>query len=212
MVLYRRNFLPGGTYFFTVTLADRQAALLTDRIDALGAAFRQCRAAHPFETLAIAVLPVHLHCVWTLPEGDADHAIRWSLIKRGFTRRQHHEGPTPSRARKGVWQTRYREHTVRDELDLQRHIDYIHFNPVKHGHARRAVDWPHSSFRRYVQQGWLAADWAGDTEGTEGEFGVCPTCDRSASRHGGKARSPAAAAAACENGKKGGRPRATAAT
>jgi len=166
MVHYRRNFLPGGTHFFTVVLADRQASLLTDRIDALGAAFRQCRAAHPFETLAIAVLPEHLHCLWTLPEGDADYAIRWSLIKRAFTRRQHHEGPTPARPRKGVWQARYWEHTIRDEADLQRHIDYVHFNPVKHGRARRAVDWPHSSFHRYVKQGWLAEDWAGGADDT----------------------------------------------
>ncbi len=88
---------PGGTYFFTVTLADRTASLLTDRIDALGAAFRHCRAAHPFETLAIVVLPEHLHCIWTLPDGDAEYAIRWSLIKRAFTRRQYHQGPTPAR-------------------------------------------------------------------------------------------------------------------
>lgn len=168
---YRRNLLFGGTYFFTVALADRQASLLTDRIDALGAAFRRCRAAHPFETIAIAVLPEHLHCLWTLPEGDADYALRWSLIKRAFTRRQHHEGPTPARGRKGVWQACYREHTIRDETDLQRHIDYIHYNPVKHGHARRAADWRHSSFHRYVKEGWLATDWAGNVEGTESDFG-----------------------------------------
>ena len=84
MVHYRRNFVPGDTYFFTVTLADRKASLLTDRIDALGAAFRRCRSLHPFETLAIAVMPEHLHCVWTLPDGDADYSIRWSLIKRAL--------------------------------------------------------------------------------------------------------------------------------
>ena len=171
MVHYRRSFVPGGTYFFTVTLADRQASLLTDRIDALGAAFRQCRATHPFETIAVAVMPEHLHCVWALPDGDADYSIRWSLIKRAFTRRQYHEGPTPARAKRGVWQSRFWEHTVRDEADLQRHIDYIHYNPVKHGHARRAADWPHSSFHRYVRQGRLTEDWASAGDDDAAGFG-----------------------------------------
>jgi putative transposase len=171
MVHYRINFVPGRTYFFTVTLADRRSTLLIDRIDALGAAFRQCRSSHPFETLAIAVMPDHLHCIWTLPDGDADYAIRWSLVKRAFTRRQYHEGPTPARAKRGVWQARFREHTIRDEVDLQRHIDYIHFNPVKHSHARRAADWPHSSFHRYVRHGFVAEDWASDAEDDPAEFG-----------------------------------------
>lgn len=172
MVPYRRHFVPGRTYFFTVTLADRQASLLTDRIDALGAAFRHCRATHPFETVAIAVLPEHLHCVWTLPEGDTDYAARWSLIKRAFTRRQYHEGPTPAQARRSLWQTRFREHAVGDETDLRRRIDCIHFNPVKHGHVRRAVDWPHSSFHRYVKLGLVAEDWTPDTDDTETDFGA----------------------------------------
>lgn len=171
MVHYRRNLLPGGTYFFTVTLADRRSTRMTNRIDALGAAFRQCRSAHPFKTLAIAVMPDHLHCVWTLPDGDADYAIRWSLIKRAFTRRQYHEGPTPARAKGGVWQTRFREHTIRDEVDLRRHIDYIHFNPVKHGLAACALDWPHSSFHRFVKQGLLAGNWGSDFDAHQGDFG-----------------------------------------
>jgi putative transposase len=171
MVGYRRNFIAGGTYFFTVTLADRSAALLTERIDALGAAFRQCRLLRPFETIAIVVLPEHLHCVWTLPEGDADYPMRWSLVKRAFTRRQYHEGPTPLRAKTRVWQARYWEHTIRDDVDLERHIDYIHFNPVKHGLVQRAADWPHSSFRRYVRAGRLPEDWASDADVMPSGFG-----------------------------------------
>ena len=171
MVHYRRNFVPGGTYFFTVTLADRRGSVLTDRIDALGLAFRQCRALHPFETIAIVVLPEHLHCVWTLPEGDADYSTRWSLIKRAFTRKQHHEGPRDARSRNKLWQSRFWEHTIRDEIDLARHVDYIHFNPVKHGCATRAADWPHSSFHRYVNQGWLTSDWACDADNEPAKFG-----------------------------------------
>ena len=162
MVRYRRNFVPGGTYFFTVTLADRSRSLLTERIDLLGAAFRHCRAHHPFETIAIVVLPEHLHCIWELPQGDSAYAIRWSLIKRAFTRKQLREGPTNPSSASAIWQPRFWEHTIRDDEDLQRHVDYIHYNPVKHGHAASAAEWPHSSFRRYVARGWLTADWGID--------------------------------------------------
>ena len=171
MVRYRRNFVPGGTWFFTVTLADRRGCLLTDRIDALGTAFRQCRALHPFETIAIAVLPEHLHCVWTLPDGDAGYATRWSLIQRAFTRKQYREGPTDARAAKRIWQPRFWENTIRDDTDLQRHVDYIHYNPVKHGCASRAADWPHSSFHRYVEHGWLTEDWASGEDDDTANFG-----------------------------------------
>ena len=171
MVPYRRDFVPGGTWFFTVILADRRDCLLTDRIDALGAAFRQCRALHPFATIAIAVMPEHLHCVWTLPDGDAGHATRWSLIKRAFTRKQYREGPTDPRAANRIWQPRFRETTIRDDTDLRRHVDYVHHNPVKHGYASRAADWPHSSFHRYVKHGWLTEDWACDTDIETANFG-----------------------------------------
>lgn len=156
----RRNFVPGTTYFFTVALADRRQRLLTDRVDALGNAFRACRESHRFETIAIVVLPEHLHCIWTLPEGDADYPSRWRLIKRAFTRRQLREGPSPARGSAKIWQPRYRDHTIADETDLARHVDYIHYNPVKHGHARNVDQWPHSSFHRYVRRGQRAADWA----------------------------------------------------
>jgi len=171
MVQTRRHFVPDVTHFFTVALADRRCASLTDRIDALGKAFRQCRALRSFETIAIVVLPAHLHCVWTLPAGDADYSTRWSLIKRIFTRKQFHEGPTDARARKRVWQPRFWEHTIRSETDLQRHVDYIHFNPVRHGCAHRASEWPHTSFHRYVRLGWLSEDWACDDDNEAAKFG-----------------------------------------
>jgi putative transposase len=171
MVQHRRSFVPGGSFFFTLTLADRSSSRLTDRIGALGAAFRKCRAAHPFETLAIVVLPEHLHCVWLLPEGDADYPTRWGLIKRAFTRRQYREGPVPVGAAPRIWQPRFWEHTVGDDADLQRHVDYIHYNPVKHGYAGRAAEWPHSSFHRYVKRGWLTEDWGVDPGAEGGNFG-----------------------------------------
>ena len=162
MVQYRRNRVPGGTYFFTVTLADRDGSTLVDHIESLGAAFRDCRRCRPFETIAIAVLPEHLHCIWTMPGGDADYSARWSIIKRAFTRdrRRGAGGPRP----RPIWQPRFWEHTIRDDRDLESHVNYIHFNPVKHGLVARALDWPHSSFHRYVRRGWLKEDWACDDD------------------------------------------------
>lgn len=156
--------MPGGTYFFTVNLLERRRRLLVEHIDLLRDAFGAAKAARPFDLLAIVVLPDHLHCVWRLPEGDADNANRWAQIKSGFSRALPlHERRSPrriTRRERGIWQRRYWEHLVRDEDDLRRHIDYIHINPVKHGHAARAVDWPYSSFRRWVAAGVYPMEWA----------------------------------------------------
>jgi putative transposase len=165
MTEYRRNFIPGGSYFFTVNLADRRSALLTDHIEDLRAAFRHVHGRHPFTIDAIVVLPDHLHAIWTLPERDTDYSMRWQLIKSAFTRRlPPGEDVSPSRAtrgERGIWQRRFWEHTLRDEIDLERHVDYIHFNPVKHGYVGRVNDWPYSSFSRMVSAGVYPADWAG---------------------------------------------------
>ena len=160
---YRRSHIPGGTYFFTLTLADRSSALLVDEIDRLRAIYSDTQRKMPFETLAICVMPEHLHAVWALPPHDADYSRRWSRIKAGFSRGlQASVNVSPSKLAKrerGIWQRRFWEHQIRDEDDLQRHVDYVYFNPVKHGLVRRVVDWPHSSFHRDVGRGWLPADW-----------------------------------------------------
>lgn len=160
---YRRDRFPGGTYFFTVVIADRTTSLLTDRIAGLFAAIRIVRAARPFRMPAMVVLPDHVHCIWTLPPGDADYATRWSAIKSGFSRRiETAETRSLSRERKrerGIWQRRYWEHRIRDDDDLRSHVDYIHFNPVRHGYVGHAADWPHSTLHRWVERGWLTADW-----------------------------------------------------
>ena len=175
MTNYRRNFIPGGSYFFTVNLADRHQQLLTAHIDRLRAGFRYARMRHPFAITAIVVLPDHLHAIWTLPEGDADFAMRWRLIKSAFSRAlPNGEAVSQSRfdrGERGIWQRRYWEHTLRDENDFARHVDYIHFNPVKHGLAKRVRDWPHSSFHRMVRRGVYPEDWAGDVSAESVEFG-----------------------------------------
>jgi putative transposase len=163
---YRRVWVPGGTYFFTVNLLERRRRLLVEHIDLLRDAFRAAKAARPFDLLAIVVLPDHLHCVWRLPEGDADNANRWAQIKSGFSRALPlHERRSPrriARRERGIWQRRYWEHLLRDEDDLRRHVDYLHINPVKHGHAARAGDWPYASFRRWVAAGVYPMEWAAE--------------------------------------------------
>lgn len=175
MTNYRRNFLPGGTYFFTVNLADRDARLLVENIALLRAAFRYGRRRHPFAIEAIVVLPDHLHAIWTLPDGDADFSLRWRLIKSAFSRGlpvdEQISSSRESRQERGIWQRRYWEHTIRDEADFARHADYIHFNPVKHGHAARVRDWPYSSFHRMVRRGAYPVDWGGDGGDDQCELG-----------------------------------------
>ncbi|MES2354165.1 MAG: transposase [Pseudomonadota bacterium] len=172
MVNYRRNRLAGGTYFFTATLQDRQSTYLTTYIDELRQAIRHTLESHPFQIDAIVVLPEHLHTIWTLPAGDADYSGRWRMIKSRFTRLLVKQGANITRNKKGeydVWQRRYWEHTIRDYAGLQRHVDYTHYNPVKHGFVTRVSDWPYSSFHRYVGEGLLPPDWAGvDVEDDKG--------------------------------------------
>lgn len=172
---YRRVWVPGGTCFFTVNLLERDRQLLTDRIDALRTAFAQARRARPFDVIATVVLPDHLHCIWTLPPGDADNATRWAHIKAAFSRSvlegEYRSPRRMAKAERGVWQRRYWEHLIRDERDLAAHVDYVHFNPVKHGHAMRAADWPYSTFHRFVARGDLSRDWGAAIAGADGAFG-----------------------------------------
>ena len=163
MVRYRRNYVQGGSWFFTVALHDRRSDLLTRHIDALRSAHQRVRRDRPFRMEAIVVLPDHLHAIWTLPPGDADYAGRWRALKSGFVRALAGAGVAVARNHRGeamVWQRRYWEHTIRDAEDLGRHVDYIHYNPVRHGLVHRAIDWPYSSIHRYVAEGILPPDWA----------------------------------------------------
>ena len=163
MVQYRRNFLPGGTFFFTVTLADRRSSVLVDDVAALRTAFRATRSERPFAIDAIVILPDHLHAILTLPSADADFSGRWRRIKGHFSGALIDAGLEIPRASNGdlaLWQRRFWEHTIRDENDFERHVDYIHFNPIKHGLVSRVCDWPHSSFKQYIARGDLPPDWA----------------------------------------------------
>lgn len=165
--------IPGRAFFFTVTIANRRADTLTVHVDLLREAFRATHRQRPFAIEAIVILPDHLHAVWTLPPGDTDYAMRWQTIKTHFTRAMSQRGPLPRHANgePQLWQRRYWEHAIRDESDRVRQVDYIHFNPVKHGYVRSVAEWPHSSFHRYVQRGALPPDWGGGLASDDGSFG-----------------------------------------
>jgi putative transposase len=136
---------------------------LVERIDSLRASVREVMRVRPFTSVAWVVLPDHMHALWTLPTGDADFATRWMRIKQAFCDRvprgEWIAAARRNRSERGLWQRRYWEHLIRDERDLRHHIDYIHFNPVKHGLTVRVADWPYSSFHRFVREGALRVDW-----------------------------------------------------
>ena len=161
---YRRANFPGGYYFFTVVTYQRRKLFVTEfSRECLRKAITGTRIRRPFEIIAFCLLPQHLHCIWKLPEGDADFSTRWASIKGCFSREYLRKSrlalapPSNSRKRKGevaIWQRRYWEHQIRDENDLQRHFDYIHYNPVKHNLVKKVDDWPWSTYHRYLKQGF----------------------------------------------------------
>ncbi|MCU0546406.1 MAG: transposase [Oscillatoriaceae cyanobacterium Prado104] len=163
---YRRLKTPGATYFFTIVTHQRQR-LFSDpeMVELLRAAFRNVIARFPLTIDAMVVLPDHFHCIWTLPDRDANFSTRWRLIKNHFTRNcpdKYKQTPPVSRLKKGeqsIWQRRFWEHQIKDELDFINHVDYIHYNPVKHGLVGAPRDWEYSSFHRYVRDGCYVSDW-----------------------------------------------------
>lgn len=165
---YRRYFIAGGTYFFTV-VTDRREHLFSapPARHLLGSVFRRMLLRFPTKVLAIVLLPDHLHCLWTLPPGDNAYSDRWRWLKSEFSRQwlavggieQSRRGSQLAERRRGIWQRRFWEHTIRDETDLEHHADYIHYNPVKHKLVASPRDWPWSSFHRWVRLGHYPEDW-----------------------------------------------------
>ena len=170
---YQRARVPGGCFFFT-QVTDRRASLFQDAAarSLLASALRRCRMRWPFALTAIVLLPDHLHTIWTLPPGDEDFSTRWAWLKKEFTKAWLAIGGSEQRIsrgrraerRRGVWQPRFWEHTIQDEVDFERHFDYIHYNPVKHGLVRTPCEWPWSSFHRWVRRGVYPPNWACGTD------------------------------------------------
>jgi len=180
MSRYRRANTPGATYFFTVVTYRRRGFLCdADVRIALREAINRVRSQYPFFIDAWVLLPDHLHTIWTLPPDDARFGLRWQQIKRFVTLRcgeRLHQASwmTDSKTRhreSTLWQRRYWEHQIRNELDFARHMDYLHYNPVKHGLVKQVKDWPYSSFHRYLEAGVYAQDSAIASPADETGFG-----------------------------------------
>ncbi len=164
-MLYRRDQTAGGCYFFTHVIADRTKPMLTEHIDLLRQAFQQVKRRYPFKLHALVVMPDHFHCVLELPAGDCRYPLRFMLIKMLFTRallkskQINHNCPS-----KQIWQHRYWEHLIRDDQDFFNHLNYIHWNPVKHQIVNSVQEWPFSTFHYYVAIGWYPANWGGNEQ------------------------------------------------
>ncbi|TFW31099.1 REP-associated tyrosine transposase [Massilia horti] len=178
MSRYRRP-LAGPAFFFTVVSYRRRPILCNESIRlALRSAIEMVRAVHPFSIDAWVLLPDHLHCVWTLPAGDSNFSVRWLKIKRwvsicvrdDFRDQRLLTRSSVVRRESTIWQRRFWDHRIRDDVDYGRHLDYVHINPVKHGHAKRAADWPYSTFGRYVREGVYPADWGGAADLSEMDY------------------------------------------
>lgn len=173
MPQYRRIKIKGGSYFFTVVTFGRQPILTGEHVRiALREGIQEVRQSLPFTIEAWVLLPDHLHTIWTLPDNDDNFASRWAVIKRIVSKHSASQNVVgrpisdshKKRGEERIWQRRFWEHLIRDELDLHRHIDYIHWNPVKHGYVKRAIDWPYSTFHQFVNKGFYLADWGGVDE------------------------------------------------
>jgi putative transposase len=173
---YRRANVKGGTYFFTVVTFNRIKIFSKPaEVSLLRNAIKKVMQKHPFKIDAFVLLPDHLHCIWTLPQHDSDYSTRWRLIKSYFSRNfnqrdvgwveernptnEAHSASRQKKKEQAIWQRRFWEHLIRNQRDLNQHIEYIHYNPVKHGLVRAPVDWKYTSFHRYLDKGVFASNW-----------------------------------------------------
>jgi len=168
---YRRARIKGGTYFFTIVTHNRRQFLCQpENVELLRNSLLYVMQRHKFEIDAFVLLPDHLHCIWTLPEGDDDFSTRWQLVKRYFSQHcesQYKSYVSVSREKKNeqaIWQRRFWEHVIRDNEDYIKHVDYIHYNPVKHGYTKSPKDWEYSSFHKYVRAGMYDEMWGANQE------------------------------------------------
>jgi putative transposase len=160
---YRRAYIPGGTYCFTVVTHKRTPILCSEKaIQRLKTAFHYTQEKYPFKLEALVVMPDHLHCIWQLPQNDSDFSKRWNTLKRYFSLGI--ESDSNHRREKQVWQRRFWEHLVRDEKDLERCLDYIYYNPVKHGYVQKPIEWRYSTFKRDVEKGLYDKEWGSIVE------------------------------------------------
>lgn len=160
---YRRLYEKGGIYFFTLVTYERRLLLCEEKaLIRLKEAFYYTMKKYPFRMSGLVILRDHLHCIWQLPEKDDAFSVRWNRIKRYFSVGM--QGDSNHRREKNIWQKRFWEHLIRDEADWERCLDYIHYNPVKHGYVDRPCDWPYSTFKKNVKKGLYEIDWGSEIE------------------------------------------------
>jgi len=178
---YRKIKQPGATFFFTLATYQRRKILdKAPYYQALKSAISAVRKTHPFTIEAFVLLPDHLHCIWTMPSNDCDYAIRWGLIKNQVSRQEKALtktamiGQSRISEESGFWERRVWKHQIGDDKDYAVHVDYIHWNPVKHGYVSKVNHWPYSSFHKFVKKGVYPPDWSGmpneELEMSFGEF------------------------------------------
>lgn len=168
MSAHESLFQPGRTWFFTLNLADRSSNLLTKHAGLLAESSRDVEALYPFDAIAVVILPNHMHLIWTLPEDDLDYARRISYLQSGFTKRVLDTGTLPPKRRDAaLWQKRYWDYQIRDLVDLERHIGYVHGNPVKHGLVSHPDKWRYSTWPRFRDSGFKL--WTDKSLGSAGE-------------------------------------------
>lgn len=160
---FRRVFIPGGTWFFTVNLLERDRTLLVDHVGELRHSIFRVKRRYPFRIEALVALPDHLHAIWTLPPGDSNFPLRWRLIRSAFSRTipkdERRSEVRVRRGERGLWQRRYWEHSIRDQHDFKQHVAYCYLNPVKHGYVASPAAWPHSTIHRDVRCGRQQRDF-----------------------------------------------------
>jgi len=174
-MIYRRVLVPGVTYFFTINLLNRKSSLLINHIEKLRYSFRHVIKKFPFEVDGLVIMPDHIHLMMTLPTGDCNYSQRLNFIKGLFSRQiTSVECISSSRRKKherGIWQRRFWEHVIRDEADYEKHLNYIHYNPVKHGYVSNPIEWQYSSIHKYIRLGILPENWACDSDNGSELFG-----------------------------------------
>jgi putative transposase len=167
MSQYRRVFQEGTYYFITIVTHNRKQILINE-IDLLRESFKYSKTKYEYEIFAVVILPDHLHML-IKPRDFLQYPDIIKTIKTHFTKnlpesykRESQKEVSQSKlnkGEKGIWQRRYFEHTIRDEKDLERHLDYIHYNPVKHSFVNSASEWNFSSFKDFVKSGVYENDW-----------------------------------------------------
>jgi putative transposase len=166
MSILRRYHRQGNIYFITNVTHERKPVLV-DNVDLFRAALNAVNVRTPFEIMAWVVLHDHFHFIVDPKQQDISDLLQKIKMSFGALWRKRMNVNSGR-----VWQNRFWDHIIRDQTDLNRHIDYVHFNPVKHGYVTSPFEWQQSSIHKYEEEGFYSQDWGKmDEVSIQGEFG-----------------------------------------